>query len=113
MRDHRKFSRLPIEGSLTGDITVALPLEVTQISAGGVLIETDRPLRLESLHELRFALEGAPLVVRGRVVHSRVADLVGDGLTYESGLEFVDPPVHVQAAIRALLARLSDDAAQG
>ena len=62
MRDHRKFSRLPIEGSLTGDITVALPLEVTQISAGGVLVETDRPLRLESLHELRFALEGAALV---------------------------------------------------
>ncbi len=112
MRDHRKFSRLPIEGSLTGDITVALPLEVTQISAGGVLVETDRPLRLESLHELRFALEGAALVVRGRVVHSRVADLLGDGLTYESGLEFIDPPEHVQAAIRTMLARLSDDAAQ-
>ncbi len=112
MRDHRKFSRLPIEGSLTGDITVALPLEVTQISAGGVLIETDRPLRLESLHELRFALEGAPLVVRGRVVHSRVADLLGDGLTYESGLEFIDPPAHVQSAIHAMLARLSDDDVQ-
>ena len=74
MRDHRKFARLPIEGSLTGDITVALPLEVTQISAGGVLVETDRPLRLESLHELRFALEGTALVIRGRVVHSRVSD---------------------------------------
>ncbi len=112
MRDHRKFARLPIEGSLTGDITVALPLELIQISAGGALVETDRPLRLESLHELRLALEGAVLVVRGRVVHSRVADLLGDGLTYESGLEFVDPPVHVQAAIRAMLARLSDDGAQ-
>ena len=112
MRDHRKFARLPIEGSLTGDITVALPLEVTQISAGGALIETDRPLRLESLHELRFALEGTALVISGRVVHSRVADLVGDGLTYESGLEFIDPPEHVQAAIRTMLARLSDDAAR-
>lgn len=111
MRDHRRFARLPIEGSLTGDITVALPLEVTQISAGGALIETDRPLRLESLHELRFSLEGAALVVMGRVVHSRVADLLGDGLTYESGLEFINPPAHVQDAIRGLLARISDEGA--
>ncbi len=71
-RPSRKFG---IEGSLTGDITLAQPLGVTQISAGGVLIETCRSLWLKSLHELRFALEGASLVVRGRVVHSHVADL--------------------------------------
>lgn len=108
MRDHRRFTRLPVEGSLTGDITVALPLVVTQISAGGVLVETDRPLRLESLHELRLNVDGLPLVVSGRVVHSRVVDLAADTLTYESGLEFISPSAHAQDEIRAVLLRLSD-----
>lgn len=108
MYEQRKATRLPVEGSLTGDITVALPLVVTQISAGGVLVETERPLRIESLHEIRLGVDGSALVITGRVVHSRVADLAADTLVYESGLEFINPSVHAQNALRALLLRLND-----
>ncbi|MGE0395047.1 MAG: PilZ domain-containing protein [Vicinamibacterales bacterium] len=111
MFEQRKAMRLPVEGSLTGDITVAMPLVVTQISAGGVLVETERPLRLESLHELRLGVDGSALVITGRVVHSRVVDLAADTLVYESGLEFINPSVHAQNALRALLLRLNDGAA--
>ena len=108
MNDQRRAMRLPVEGSLTGDITVALPLIVTQISAGGVLVETERPLRLESRHEVRLSVDGAALVITGRVVHSRVVDLAADTLVYESGLEFINPSVHAQNTLRALLLRLND-----
>jgi len=107
MHEQRRDARLPVEGSLTGDITVATPLVVTQISAGGVLVETERPLRLESLHEIRLSVDGTSLVVSGRVVHSRVVDLAADTLIYESGLEFINPSLHAQNALRALLLRLN------
>lgn len=107
MQEQRRAARLPVEGSLTGDITIPVPLVVTQISAGGVLVETDHPLRLESLHEVRLSVDGTALVVSGRVVHSRVVDLAADTLVYESGLEFVNPSLHAQNALRALLLRLS------
>ncbi len=108
MRDHRRSARLPVEGSLDGDITITSPLLVTQLSAGGALIETGQPLRLESLHELRLTVDGVPLVVTGRVVHSRVIDLAPDTLTYEAGIEFIAPSAHAQNVIRALLIRLGE-----
>lgn len=109
MFEHRKSTRLPIQGSLDGDITVTLPLAVTQISAGGALVETSQPLRLESLHELRLTVDGAPLVLTGRVVHSRVVDLEPDNLTYEAGLQFMNPSAHAQNVLQALIIRLAAD----
>ena len=47
------------------------------------------------------------VVVSGRVVHSRVVDLAADTLIYESGLEFINPSLHAQNALRALLLRLN------
>ena len=107
--EHRRWTRIPIPGNLGGDITVPLPLVVTQISAGGALVETKQPLRLESRHEIRLVIDGVTLALDGRVVHSRVINLEPDHLTYEAGLEFIQPGPEALALIQALLTRLGAD----
>ena len=40
-------------------------------------------------------------MVKGRVVHSHISDIDAEVVAYQSGIEFVDTPDHVQDAITA------------
>jgi hypothetical protein len=95
--------RVQILGHLGGDITVVEPLAVKELGTGGATIETRFPLIIDSLHELRLTLATTTVVIKGRVVHSHISDVDAEVVAYQSGIEFVDAPHHVQDAVRAYL----------
>jgi len=103
MPQTRLGPRVPILGRLGGDITVVEPMAVKELGLGGATIETRFALVIDSLHELRLTLGQRTVVVKGRVVHSHIADIDADVVAYQSGIEFVDAPDYVQDTISAYL----------
>ena len=101
--EKRETERLPILGALHGEIVVFQPMVIQEISLGGVTIETAFPLHLNSLHELRLSLGTQSVVVKGRVVHSRISDVDQDVVRYTNGLEFVEISERVSAVIADFL----------
>jgi hypothetical protein len=79
------------------------PMLVKDISLGGATVETRYPLHLNSLHDVRLTLGNKSLVVKGRVVHSRISDVDQDIVTYRTGVEFVEPSERVTSAIADFL----------
>ena len=90
--DKRDAERVPILGTLQGEIMLFQPMLIREISHDGVTIETRTPLQLDSLHDVRLTLGGRSVVVKGRVVHARITDVDQDVVTYRMGMEFVDAP---------------------
>jgi hypothetical protein len=99
----RKSQRVPILGDLRGEIMVFEPLQVKELTPHGASIETSFPLPLNSLHDLRLTLGTGAVVVKARVVHSHVGEMGEDAVRYRSGVEFVEPPAYVGAAITEFL----------
>src|SRR3970040_2720513 len=101
--EKRDPERVPSLGELQGEMMVFQPMLVKDISRGGATVETRFPLHLNSLHDLRLTLGDKSVVVKGRVVHSRISDVDQDIVTYRPGLEFVDMSDRVTAASAELL----------
>ncbi len=101
--EKRTAERLPLLGELRGEIMRYEPLRVVELGRRGVQVETGFPLHLDSLHDLRISLGERSIVVKGRVVHSRISDVFQDVVTYRSGIEFVDMLERVEAAIAVFL----------
>ena len=101
--DKRDADRVLILGELQGEIMVFEPLLVREISCDGATVETRFPLHLDSLHDLRLTLGSSSVVLKGRVVHSRISDVDQDIVTYRTGVEFVGPPDRVTSAIADFL----------
>ena len=99
----RHAERVPIRGELHGEIMVLEPLLVKELGPRGATIETRFPLALNSLHDLRLTLGENAVVVKARVVHSHVGEMAEDAVRYRSGVEFVEPPAYVGAAITEFL----------
>lgn len=95
----RDTERVDLLGSLKGEVMVFQPTIVRQISEGGMQVETTFPLQLYSLHEFRLTLGDRSIVVKGRIAHSRISEFDQDGVTYRSGIEFVEPSEMVSAVI--------------
>ena len=93
-------------GELRGEIMVYEPMLVREISRGGATVETRFPLQIDSLHDVRLVLSDAPVVLKGRVVHSHLSDMDQDAVVYRTGLEFVELSPAVLAAIVAFLERV-------
>ena len=106
MTGTRHGERLPIRGELHGEIMVLEPLLVKQLGPRGATIETRFPLALNSLHDLRLTLPTGAVVVKARVVHSHVGEMGENAVRYRSGVEFVEPPAYVGAAITEFLEAL-------
>jgi|SRR5215471_8916139 len=104
----RHGERVPILGELKGEIMVLEPLLVKELGPRGATIETSFPLPLNSLHDLRLTLRADAVVVKARVVHSHVGEVAvgGDLVRYRSGVEFVEAPAYVGAAIEQYLEEL-------
>ena len=75
------------------------PAAVFQVGHGGMQVDTAFPLQLDSLHEFRLTLGDVSLVVKGRIVHSRISDVEQDIVMYRSGIEFIEPSSRVLDAI--------------
>ena len=101
--DKRDTERVPILGELQAEIMVFEPMLIKEISRGGATVETRFPLHLNSLHDLRITLGPRSVVVKGRVVHSRISDVDQDIVTYRTGMEFIEPSERVATAIGAFL----------
>ena len=80
--EKRDTERMSMLGELPGEIMLFEPMLIRELGRGGVTIETRFPLHLNSLHAVRLMLGGRPVVVKGRVVHSRISGNQGfaDGL---------------------------------
>ena len=76
MRDEqRDGERIPVLGELPGEVMVFAPMIIREIGTGGASVDTSFPLHLNSLHDLRLALGSISIVIKGRVVHSRISDV--------------------------------------
>ena len=103
MTDKRDTERVAILGELQGEMMVFQPMLVKEISRGGATVETRFPLHLNSLHDVRLILGNTSVILKGRVVHSRISDVDQDIVTYRTGMEFVEPSARVVSAIAEYL----------
>ncbi len=101
--DRRLAPRIDLLMAIRGDlISVNEAARVLQLSARGMMVETTVPLSPRDAHEFRLNLNGHPLQVKTRVVHSRMA-VDRDDVTYLSGLEFVEVDLATAAKIEAFI----------
>jgi hypothetical protein len=103
----RAHVRHDLPGHVPGEVKIYHSMEIRQVSAGGALIEIGVPLQLDSLHDFRLSLGDRSLVVKARVVHSRVTNVGSDRLTYRTGIEFVDLSEPVSEAIAGFIDALA------
>jgi hypothetical protein len=101
--DKRDGTRVAMISRLEGEVMVYQPMVIREVSHRGALVETRFALHLNSLHDLRLELGERSVVVKGRVVHSQVADVDDDLLVYWTGIEFIEPSEHVSIAIAEFL----------
>lgn len=107
--DKREAERVLVLGELRGDIKVFQPMHVRDISKSGVTVETSFPLHLDSLLDVRLTLGDTPIVVKGRVIHSRISDIDQDIVVYRAGLELVDPSPSASRVIEEFLGAVKAD----
>jgi hypothetical protein len=102
----REDERLQILGELRGEVMVYQPMTIREISRRGAQVETAFALHLDSLHDFRLTLDDHSLVVKGRVVHCSISDVEQELVVYRSGIEFVEPPDHVESVISGFIAAI-------
>ena len=102
----RASERVPIRGTLHGDIMVFEPLVVREVSTKGASIETSFPMQIDSLHDVRLTLGDVSVVLKGRVAHSHVSEISRDIVTYRTGIEFVEPSAPVLGVLTTFLTEL-------
>lgn len=103
--DRRADIRTPIAGALRAEVMVYQPMAVKDISHGGAQVETAFPLQIDSLHDIRLELQDAAVIVKGRVVYCRIANVDPQTVIYRSGVEFTQPT----GGVRAMIAKFIDD----
>ena len=106
--ERREGDRLPILGELVGGVMVFQPMTITEIGVGGMQIETQGALQLDSLHDFRLPLDDRPVIVKGRVVHCRISDVDTDRVIYRTGIEFLEPSEHARKALSAYVKRMKE-----
>jgi len=94
----RDTERVPVP-SLRGEVQVFQPMTVVDVSQGGAQVETPFPLQLDSLHDFRLSLGDRSVVVKGRIAHCHIGELLEGVVLYRTGVEFVQPSDHVKVAI--------------
>lgn len=102
----RASERVPIRGTLHGDIMVFEPLVVREVSTKGASIETSFPMQIDSLHDVRLTLGDVSVVLKGRVAHSHVSEISRDIVTYRTGIEFIEPSAAVLGVLTTFLDEL-------
>ncbi|MFN8060583.1 MAG: PilZ domain-containing protein [Vicinamibacterales bacterium] len=99
-KEKRRAERVEILGQLAGEVTVFQPLTITEVSSGGVQVETEFPLHIDSIHDFRLTLGDITVVVKGRVTHCRIADIEHERVLYRTGVEVIDPTDHVRQTLQ-------------
>ena len=105
--NERDSRRVELLEALHGEVMVLQPTVVRQMSRGGMQVETGFMLQLDSLHEFRLTLGDRPVVVKGRVAHSRISFVDHDAIIYRTGVEFIELSDRVATAIAAFVDELA------
>jgi hypothetical protein len=107
--DHRRaHERHNLHDPASGEVKIYHSMAIRQLSGGGALIEIGVSLQLDSLHDFRLTLGDRSVVVKARVVHSHISTVGSSGVSYHTGIEFVDvsePVAQVLASFIETLAR--------
>jgi hypothetical protein len=106
--DKRDRERIQILGELHGEVMMFQPMAIKEISRGGCQIETDFPLQVDSLHEIRLTLGDKSVVLKGRVAHCSITDVDQEIVTYRAGVEFVEPSERVYSVISGFIDAIKD-----
>lgn len=106
--DKRDKERIQILGELHGEVMMFQPMAIKEISRGGCQIETDFPLQVDSLHEIRLTLGDKSVVLKGRVAHCSIVDVDQEIVTYRSGVEFIEPSDRVYSVISGFIDAIKD-----
>ena len=98
--ERRSTRRLQL-GEISGDLRLTIPgcsdIQIINISGTGVLVETSRQLRPDTLTDLFVRLNGKRHALKGRAVRSTVhAVKPGTGIVYRTALHF-DKPLPLEA----------------
>ena len=88
--DRRRNPRIQLLGRLHGSVVaLEVAVTVTEISLGGMAIETEIDFPRGAQHEFQLTLgDDSTVRLKGRVAHSQ--RLVGDPPRFLSGIEFVE-----------------------
>ena len=105
-RERRRTERIEILGRLEGEVMIFQPLVVVEVSQGGVQVETEFPLQLNSLHDFRLSLGDSTIVVKGRVSHCRIVEVDQERVTYRGGIEFIEMAERASTVIAEYISRL-------
>ena len=97
--ERRTADRMEVPGGLRGEVMVYQAMTVKDISHGGAQVETAFPMQIDSLHDMRLELSDAAVVVKGRVVYCRIANVDPRTVTYRTGLEFIQPSSGIRSVI--------------
>jgi hypothetical protein len=80
------------------------PLTIRNIGRGGILVESLRPLRVDSIHQMHLVLYADESIVQGKVRHvTGIRDAL-PRLRYLIGFEFIDVPAATLERIDELVA---------
>lgn len=101
--ERRAIDRLEILGDLRGEVMVFQAMVIREISPTGAQIESNFPLQLDSLHDVRLSLGDHFVVVKARVAHCRLSDVDPELVNYRSGLEFVEVSEAVRSVVRRFI----------
>jgi hypothetical protein len=101
--EKRDSERVPIPGQVNGEVTVFQPMTILDMSDRGAQVETNFPLHLDSLHDFRLSLGDRSVIVKGRIAHCKIGDLMEGSVLYRTGVEFVEPSEHARDAIRTFV----------
>jgi hypothetical protein len=101
--ERRRNVRIDLLAELQGHlVTLDERVMVTQVSLGGMTVETSAPLSPRIEHDFRISFDGVSVLLHGKVVHSRVS-VRGDEVSYVAGVQFLNPSPDAVAALRAFL----------
>lgn len=111
--ERRKDVRVDLLAELQGHlVTLDERVSVTQVSLGGMTVETSAPLSPRIDHDFRVVFGAVSVILHGRVVHSRVR-VQRDEVTYIAGVQFLDPSPDAIAALRAVMDEQQGTPARG
>ena len=102
----RAHERHDLPDPVSGEVKIYHSMEIRQLSGGGALIEIGVPLQLDSLHDFRLSLGERSVVVKARVVHSHINTVGSVGVSYHTGIEFVDLSDPVSDVLAAFIETL-------
>jgi hypothetical protein len=103
--ERRKHPRVDIVKHVGGRIVpVNSFIQIKEMSAGGMLIETDAELSPKGVHDFRLKLMGGEeTLVRGHIVHGRF-DVKYGGVKYVLGVRFSFVPVESAELLKRFIA---------